>query len=147
MRHAGRPSRRWLGAGVRRSAAALAHAAIGESTVAGDRLVRTQMPSNTGIDPELAYRTGVAHRLALSFATLVVDQALLSESDVPFEPFTAPFGIDQRLTASSFREALGFESTRTVDMSSASKFLSRWRRTHATAAIGGQSKCSPCSSW
>jgi hypothetical protein len=81
------------------------------------------MPSNTGIDPELAYRTGMAHRLALSFATLVVDQALLSESDVPFEPFTAPFGIDQRLTASSFREALGFESTRTVDMSSASRFF------------------------
>ena len=50
------------------------------------------------IDPAAAYATGVAHRLALALATLVVDQTLLSESDVPFEPFTAAFAVDQRLT-------------------------------------------------
>ena len=55
------------------------------------------MASTTSIDPEAALATGVAHRLALSLATLVVDQALLSESDMPFEPFTAAFSVDQRL--------------------------------------------------
>jgi Nuclease A inhibitor-like protein len=83
------------------------------------------MVINTGIDPDAAFATGVAHRLALSLATLVVDQTLLSESDVPFEPFAAAFAVDQRLGINSFREALGFESTRRVDMSPASDFFER----------------------
>ena len=65
----------------------------------------------------------MAHRLALSLATLVVDQMLLSESDVPFEPFTAAFPVDQRISATSFRQALGFEPARTVHISSASSFF------------------------
>lgn len=81
------------------------------------------MPRHNGIDPDAAFATGVAHRLALSLATLVVDQMLLSESDVPFEPFTAAFAVDQRLGASSFREALGFTPTRTVAISPASQFF------------------------
>lgn len=81
------------------------------------------MPSSTGIDPDLALATGVAHRLAMTLATLVVDQTLLSESDVPFEPFTAAFPVGQRVTASTFREALGFDSARTVDLAPASKFF------------------------
>jgi Nuclease A inhibitor-like protein len=81
------------------------------------------MASTTSIDPDAAFATGVAHRLALSLATLVVDQALLSESDVPFEPFTAALAVDQRLGVTAFRTALGFESTRTVDMSPASEFF------------------------
>lgn len=75
------------------------------------------------IDPAAAFATGVAHRLALSLATLVVDQTLLSESDVPFEPFTAAFSVDRRLTASTFRDALGFDSTRTVNLSPATSFF------------------------
>ena len=81
------------------------------------------MASTTSIDPDAAFATGVADRLALSLATLVVDQTLLSESDVPFEPFTAAFAVDQRLGVTVFRNALGFESTRTVDMSPASEFF------------------------
>jgi hypothetical protein len=81
------------------------------------------MASTTSIDPDAAFATGVAHRLALSLATLVVDQALLSESDVPFEPFTAALAVDQPLGVTAFRTALGFESTRTVDMSPASEFF------------------------
>jgi hypothetical protein len=83
------------------------------------------MASSSWIDPDTAFATGVAHRLALSLATLVVDQALLSESDVPFEPFTAAFAVDQRLGINAFRDALGFESTRRVDMSPASEFFER----------------------
>lgn len=75
------------------------------------------------IDPAAAFATGVAHRLALSLATLVLDQTLLSESDVPFEPFTAAFSVDQRLTAGTFRDALGFDSTRTVNLSPATRFF------------------------
>ena len=95
------------------------------------------MPGLTGIDPELVYVTGVAHRLALSLATLVVDQTLPSESDVPFEPFTAVFPVDQRLTANSFREALGFESNRTVDLAPASRFF---ERVAATAVESGDQR-------
>ena len=36
------------------------------------------------IDPTLAFNHGVAHRLSLALATLVVGQTLTSESDVPF---------------------------------------------------------------
>jgi len=75
------------------------------------------------IDPEVALATGVAHDLALSLTTLVVGQSLLSESDMPFEPFTAAFDVDRRVTASAFREALGFEPTRTVDISPAATFF------------------------
>ncbi len=74
------------------------------------------MPGNLVIDPDAAFVNGVAHRFALSLATLVVDQALLSESDVPFEPFTAAFAVDRRLTANAFRDAVGFDSTRRVDI-------------------------------
>ena len=83
------------------------------------------MASSTWIDPDVAFATGVAHRLALSLATLVVDQTLLSESDVPFEPFAAALAVDQRLGVTAFRDALGFESTRRVDMSPASEFFER----------------------
>ena len=83
------------------------------------------MPGNLVIDPGAAFVNGVAHRFALSLATLVVDQALLSESDVPFAPFTADFAVDRRLTANAFREAVGFDSTRRVDMSPASTFFDR----------------------
>ena len=83
------------------------------------------MASSTWIDPDAAFATGVAHRLALSLATLVVDQTLLSESDVPFEPFAAAFAVDQRLGVTAFRDALGFESTRRVDMSPALEFFER----------------------
>ena len=81
--------------------------------------------TSTEIDPDAAFATGVAHRLALSFATLVVDQTLLSESDVPFEPFTAAFAVDQRLGASTFRDALGFAPTRIVSISTAARFFER----------------------
>jgi hypothetical protein len=81
------------------------------------------MATIRSIDPEAALATGVAHDLALSLATLVVGQTLLSESDMPFEPFAAAFGVDRRLTASTFRDALGFEATRTVDISPASSFF------------------------
>ena len=83
------------------------------------------MVINTGIDPDAAFATGIAHRLALSLATLVVDQTLLSESDVPFEPFAAALPVDQRLGVTAFRDALGFESTRRVDMSPASEIFER----------------------
>ena len=43
------------------------------------------------IDPDVAFNHGVAHRLALALATVVVGQTLPSESDVPFEPFTLAF--------------------------------------------------------
>ena len=91
------------------------------------------MPGNLVIDPGAAFVNGVAHRFALSLATLVVDQALLSESDVPFAPFTADFAVDRRLTANAFREAVGFDSTRHVDMSPASTFFDR-----AVAAAPGE---------
>jgi len=81
------------------------------------------MASIRSIDPEAALATGVAHDLALSLATLVVGQTLLSESDRPFEPFTAAFDVDRRLTAGAFRDALGFESTRIVDISPADSFF------------------------
>jgi hypothetical protein len=81
------------------------------------------MATTLSIDPEAALATGVAHDFALSLATLVVGQTLLSESDRPFEPFTAAFDVGRRLTASAFRDALGFESTRTVDLSPASSFF------------------------
>ena len=83
------------------------------------------MPGNLVIDPDAAFVNGVAHRLALSLATLVVDQALLSESDVPFEPFTAAFAVDRRLTANAFRDAVGFDSSRRVVMGPASPFFER----------------------
>ncbi len=95
------------------------------------------MPDPTGIDPELVYVTGVAHRLALSLATLVVDQTLPSESDVPFEPFTAVFPVGRRITAKSFREALGFEPNRTVDIGPASRFF---ERVAAIALEGGDQR-------
>ena len=105
------------------------------------------MATIRSIDPEVALATGVAHDFALSLATLVVGQTLLSESDMPFEPFTAAFGVDRRLTASAFRDALGFESTRTVDISPASSFSNRWRPARRSAATDAPSKCSPLSSW
>ena len=95
------------------------------------------MPDPTGIDPELVYVTGVAHRLALSLATLVVDQTLLSESDVPFEPFTAAFPVDRRLTANSFREALGLESSRRWRSARRRGSSNGWRRSHWKVATSG----------
>ena len=43
------------------------------------------------IDPDVAFNHGVAHRLALGLATLVVGQTLPSESDVPFDMYTGEF--------------------------------------------------------
>ena len=81
------------------------------------------------IDPVVAFNHGVAHRLSLSLATLVVDQTLTSESDVPFEPFTASFDVGARVTATSFKAALGFEPTRRAVFSPAARFFE-----NATAA-------------
>ena len=67
--------------------------------------------------------TGIAHRFALALAVLVTDQQLTSESDRPFEPFTADLRADQRLSASSFREALGFAPSRRVDLAPAASFF------------------------
>lgn len=75
------------------------------------------------IDPVAAFLQGVAHRFALSLATLVIDQTLLSESDVPFEPFVADFAVGRRLTATAFAEAVRFDATRQVDISPASVFF------------------------
>ena len=71
-----------------------------------DPLTKETNGKHDWIDPYAAFATGVADRLALSLATLVVDQTLLSESDVPFEPFTAAFAVDQR-SCTAFRDALG----------------------------------------
>ncbi len=83
------------------------------------------MPAQLVVDPDAAFVHGVAHRLALSLATLVVDQTLLSESDVPFEPFAAEFAVGRRLTANAFRDAVGFDATRRVDLGAASIFFER----------------------
>ncbi len=95
------------------------------------------MPGNHVIDPGVAYLTGVANRLALSLATFVVDQTLLSESDVPFEPFTAAFAVNRRVTAKGFRDAIGFDSTRHVDLGAASGFF---ERVAATARENGDER-------
>ena len=77
------------------------------------------------LDPDAALLTGIAHRLALALAVLITDQQLTSESDVPFEPFTAAFGVDQRVTAASFRVALGFDDSRQVSLDVADPFFER----------------------
>jgi hypothetical protein len=105
------------------------------------------MATIRSIDPEAALATGVAHDLALSLATLVVGQRLLSESDMPFEPFAAAFGVDRRLTASTFRDALGFEATRTVDVSRRLAFSNRSRLPHRRTATDAPSKYSPHLNW
>ena len=104
------------------------------------------MPAKLVIDPDAAFVNGVAHRLALSLATLVVDQTLLSESDVPFEPFTADFAVNRRLTANAFRDAVGFDSTRRVDLGAASIFFERAAAQRAGERRRcGPSRSSPCS--
>ena len=77
------------------------------------------------IDPDVAFDVGVAHRLSLALATLVVGQTLTSESDVPFEPFTARFDVGARVTAASFKAALGFEPSRRAELSPAARFFER----------------------
>jgi hypothetical protein len=77
------------------------------------------------LDPDAALLTGIAHRLALASAMSVTDQQLASESDVPFEPFTVAFDADQRVTAASFRDALGFDDSRQVVIASADSFFER----------------------
>jgi len=77
------------------------------------------------IDPDVAFNHGVAHRLALALATLVVGQTLPSESDVPFEPFTLAFDRDTSVTAMSLGRALGVGPEREVVMSSATGFFER----------------------
>ncbi len=77
------------------------------------------------IDPDVTFNHGVAHRLALGLATLVVGQTLPSESDVPFEPFTAAFSATTTVTAASFREALRFGPDRDVVISPAARFFER----------------------
>jgi hypothetical protein len=75
------------------------------------------------IDPVIAFNHGIAHRLSLSLATLVVGQTLTSESDVPFEPFTAAFDLGAKVTATSFKAALGFEASRNAVLSPAATFF------------------------
>ena len=75
------------------------------------------------IDPVVAFNHGVAHRLSLALATLVVGQTLTSESDVPFEPFTAAFDVGTKVTATSFKAALGFDAGRQVVFGSAAGFF------------------------
>lgn len=75
------------------------------------------------IDPDLAFNHGVAHRFALSLATLVVGQTLTSESDVPFEPFTARFDVGTKVAATTFKQALGFDAARRADLGPAARFF------------------------
>jgi Nuclease A inhibitor-like protein len=77
------------------------------------------------IDPDVAFNHGVAHRLALALATIVVGQTLPSESDVPFEPFTLAFDRDTTVTATSFGQALDVGPGRDVVISPASRFFER----------------------
>ncbi len=56
-------------------------------------------------------------------ATLVVGQTLTSESDVPFEPFTAAFAVGSRVTAASFKSALGFDPSRQAVLGPAARFF------------------------
>jgi hypothetical protein len=75
------------------------------------------------IDPVVAFNHGVAHRLSLALATLVVGQTLTSESDVPFEPFTAAFDVGTKVTSTSFKAALGFDPSRHVVLEPAATFF------------------------
>jgi hypothetical protein len=75
------------------------------------------------IDPDVAFNHGIAHRVSLSLAALVVDQTLTSESDVPFEPFTAAFAVGAKVTATSFKAALGFEPNRRAVLSPGATFF------------------------
>jgi hypothetical protein len=75
------------------------------------------------IDPVVAFNHGVAHRLSLALATLVAGETLTSESDVPFEPFTAAFDAGTRVTASTFKAALGFDPSRQAVLRSATPFF------------------------
>ena len=77
------------------------------------------------IDPDVAFHRGVAHRLSLALATLVVGETLPSESDVPFEPFTVAFDRATRVTAASFGRALRFDPSRELVMSPAARFFER----------------------
>jgi Nuclease A inhibitor-like protein len=81
------------------------------------------MATTRSIDGETAYLTGVANRLALALAGLVADQMLLSEGDMPFEPFTAAFPVERRVNATSLREELGFDGSRTVVLTAAAAFF------------------------
>jgi Nuclease A inhibitor-like protein len=81
------------------------------------------------IDPVVAFDHGVAHRLALSLATLATGQTLTSESDAPFEPFTAAFAVGTRVTPASFKAALAFEPGRQAVFGPAAGFFA-----NATAA-------------
>jgi hypothetical protein len=77
------------------------------------------------IDPDVAFNHGVAHRLALALATIVVGQTLPSESDVPFEPFTLAFERRTTVTATTFGQALGVGPERDIVISPASRFFER----------------------
>ncbi len=88
------------------------------------------------IDPTVAFDHGVAHRLALSLATLVVGQTLTSESDVPFEPFTGPFDVGARVTPATFAAALGFGPDRRAVFDPAARFFER--ATASTDDVGAR---------
>jgi hypothetical protein len=77
------------------------------------------------IDPDVAFNHGVAHRLSLALATLVVGQTLTSESDVPFEPFTAAFDRRTTVTAATLTAALDLGPDRDIVISPASRFFER----------------------
>jgi hypothetical protein len=77
------------------------------------------------IDPDVAFNHGVAHRLSLALATLVVGQTLTSESDVPFEPFTAALDRRTSVTAATLAAALDLGPDRDIIISPASRFFER----------------------
>jgi hypothetical protein len=77
------------------------------------------------IDPDVAFNQGVAHRLSLALATLVVGKTLTSESDVPFEPFTAAFDRGTTVTAATLAAALDIGPDRDIVISPAPRFFER----------------------
>ena len=77
------------------------------------------------IDPDVAFNHGVAHRLSLALATLVVGQTLTSESDVPFEPFTAAFDRRTTVTTATLAAALDLGPGRDIVISPAGRFFER----------------------
>ncbi|HEV8653483.1 MAG TPA: nuclease A inhibitor family protein [Actinomycetes bacterium] len=61
----------------------------------------------------------------MAFANLMVDQSLTSESDYPYEPFTAEMQQSTRLTRRSFCDAVGLEPSPQIEMHPATDFF-KW---------------------
>jgi hypothetical protein len=58
----------------------------------------------------------VAQRLAMAFATLMVGQTVLSESDYPYDPFWVELSPRTRLTRKVFCDLVGVKSSRDMVM-------------------------------